>query len=69
MLTRIAEILQFNKCFNQKFIFVSLNKLRMSITIQQFYNTFISLAYNNIYFHLLRNYTSHKTKFNNFNLI
>jgi len=35
MTTRIAEILQFNKCLNQLFIFVSLNKLRMSITIQQ----------------------------------
>ena len=36
MATRIAEILQLNKCLNQSFIFVSLNKLRMLTTIQQF---------------------------------
>ena len=33
MATRIAEILQFNKCLYQLFIFVSLNQLRMSTKI------------------------------------
>ena len=35
MATRIAEIFQFSKFLDQNFIFVSLNKLRISITIQQ----------------------------------
>ncbi len=34
MATRIAEILQFNKFLNKKFIFVSFNKIRMPVKIQ-----------------------------------
>jgi hypothetical protein len=51
MATRIAEILQFNKCLNQ-FIFVSLNKLRMSTTIQQFHEIFASSLLMNYFFTL-----------------